>query len=502
MISQHSRLDVPGGVRRVPLLGVFVVIALFTSPVASQHFQIRDDPQGGDCVGRGIGNWDQGTKTCTLTASQTASISIEDDGVTLDGRGLQLRRGPGARAVGVTVQNRREVTVRRLQVLGFNQGILVQGGESNSVVDCSITGSTRRAIVLQRTLGNTVHDNRINSPSAVGITVFWSNDNQVTKNILSLTPRGIDIMRSDHNIVDRNHVQGTGILLGTGIDLAGSSHNTISRNLVRRSIQAGVSIDRGDDNRVFFNRILNNSSTAFFQGAGRDNLVFCNDFEGHTHGVELWGGPNHVWWNNLYATDDARDAFGGVNTFNQPRPVGGNFWKLHTPNCQDANGDRFCDAPYVFAGNQDNLPHVAPIAWINNPEICFLPGEDVSYYTPWEELRRWYDSLSHMVRPLITAISSGNLEGLHDLLSEDVTMITAEGLIEGREAVVARLEERWRCGEARPEIINLGEASAGPTVTEIEIDGCDQKPMRLVVISRYLGEEVGRRIESLILGSR
>lgn len=60
---------------------------IFIQPRTSTRY-IVDNETGGDCPL--IGNWDYGTKTCTLTTSLTQAIEIDSNGITLDGNGKNI----------------------------------------------------------------------------------------------------------------------------------------------------------------------------------------------------------------------------------------------------------------------------------------------------------------------------------------------------------------------------------------------------------------------------
>jgi len=53
--------------------------------------------------------------------------------------------------------------------------------------------------------------------------------------------------------------------------------------------------------------------------------------------------------------------------FNEPLPVGGNYWSNWTS--PDNNLDGFIDSPYVFTGGVDNLPWATLDGWINTPTL-------------------------------------------------------------------------------------------------------------------------------------
>ena len=76
---------------------------------------------------------------------------------------------------------------------------------------------------------------------------------------------------------------------------------------------------------------------------------------------------NQIFNNNLTADNIPAYVSGGSgNVFNQPGPVGGNYWSNYT-GCVDGNGDNICDAAYVFTGGQDNMPWTTANGWLVPP---------------------------------------------------------------------------------------------------------------------------------------
>lgn len=474
-------------------------------PVMAQHYRIIDDPQGGDCIGQQIGNWDAGTKTCTLTASQLASISIEDDGITLDGSGLMLRHVAGARAVGVMLDGRKNVVVRKLRVFGFSEGVVIVQGHSNTVRDCHISGPANMAtgITLDRTHQNRVRKNTVISTIGRGITLNKSHHNRLTKNSILLNPRGsILVWDSTNNLIGKNTLRGTGVRGSNGINFTKSHLNEISGNEISQHSQYGIVFNKSNNNRIYFNSIMNNDQNSFFLWDGNHNLLFCNDFQGHVDGVELMGAAvgNQTWWNNFLLNDSAVDLVGArLNVFQHPRPEGGNYWKINAANCVDANGDRFCDGPYVFRGNQDDLPQVNPIPWVNNPAVCLAPAEVITGYGEPPERLQWDSTVVDLVQLFDTAVIEGKLQMLLPNLANDITLITDEETITGTNAVLTELDTLLNCSEGRSTIQAVSSQPDGdPAIIEFRISRCSYKPIRLAMVSRIRKGLDVREVTSIV----
>jgi hypothetical protein len=138
--------------------------------------------------------------------------------------------------------------------------------------------------------------------------------------------------------------------------------------------------------------------------------------------------------NNFYLADTAQDlaAGGGGNRFDTGTT--GNYWANNIPACVDANGDGFCDAPYIFIGNQDNHPWFRPVPWKLYPSACFNAG---SHNDPPPETTARLVAIEWGL-----AVANGNEQDIAGRLAPDVQLTTAEGaVIVGGEAVVAYLKK-------------------------------------------------------------
>ncbi|MHB9111595.1 MAG: NosD domain-containing protein [Thermoleophilia bacterium] len=119
-----------------------------------------------------------------------------------------------------------------------------------------------------------------------------------------------------------------------------SAGNTISQNVITNNTQNGIRVTQSMNNIIDSNVISNNSSYGLHMGNNSDNnLVYNNDFINSMQ-VYVAGSTGNI--------------------FNQPAPVGGNYWSNHATaaqGCVNADNDRFCDAAFSpFAGVTDNLP--------------------------------------------------------------------------------------------------------------------------------------------------
>lgn len=100
---------------------------VFIQPRPSTYF-LTNGVGGGDCEGKGIGIWNEATKTCTLTGNATQTIQIGlgfeiGDGVTLDGAGYTVYGGGN----GIYVYGASNVTITNIVVESSSIAVSVDG---------------------------------------------------------------------------------------------------------------------------------------------------------------------------------------------------------------------------------------------------------------------------------------------------------------------------------------------------------------------------------------
>lgn len=218
---------------------LFAAFLLFIGGSASAY-SIRDDATGGDCTQ--IGTWDSATKTCTLTIDlynqspdfRGAAISIDADGITLDGNGriisgtkLWNTAGTGVYLSGITA-----VTVKNLNIQGFWAGVYINyasgnilsnniladnwdgifmiGSSNNQFSANTISGNNYYGIKLHSSSGNAFFNNSISS-NWIGMLIWaWSNSNVFTRNNITYNARWGYITGSYENLIYNNICIGNG----------------------------------------------------------------------------------------------------------------------------------------------------------------------------------------------------------------------------------------------------------------------------------------------------
>lgn len=493
---------------------LFLALVFGADPAAAQYV-LRDDPTGGDCEPGGIGAWSPAEKRCRLTADLQGTIELGADGIALDGAGHVLTPRPGDVAA-VQVDGRRGTITENVVARGFSVGIRIQGGSGNRVVrSTSVAGAPAPGaavcgILLDGTTGAEVAENTIEDSRGSGICLVSSTRNRVTSNrVRRVSDAGIELTASNENWITRNEVRGGPGLPSRGLFLFASRDNAIVFNVVSDHGGAAVEISTSDRQRTFFNVLSSSPGGGVVIDHGNHNLTFCNDSSATSFGFDVSAGSagNIFWMNNLYGDDTARDAAGAAlgNLFALAPPAGGNYWKENAPFCIDANGDRFCDLPHPFLGNQDVLPWLNPIPWRLLPEICLLDGPILPDPPPPSSRPPIEAALAIDARALLRAVerlASGDGTTLAAGLAADAALLDDAKLVTGRAAVVAALASRTAChvGPVRLRM-SLLPSAANDGLVSLTVEPCDRPAFRLVGRFEDTEQPAPRRLRRLLVES-
>ena len=328
---------------------------VFVLPIPSTKF-IYNSPTGGDCTT--IGTWDAATKTCTLNRNVTETIQLGKDAnlapVTLNGNGFAVSaRGVG---LGVVIPNGMVgAAVKNLKLNNLTRGIYMDVGSSGSTITGNTFISVSTGIYLYSSNGNTITDNNftLNFPYSVhhGIQLF----NSCSNNLIS------------RNTFTENTLTPTSGIYIYNLSTTPSTNNTVSHNVISMA-NTGIYIS-GAVNNTFTDNTLSKNGIGMYlwppspSSPNLDNKIYHNNFLDNT----------------IQISDQSTTA----NTFNQPKPVGGNYWSNHTG--PDANSDGFVDTGYMIrAGVYDNLPFTRQNGWIP-PADALPPTTTDNATTGWQK---------------------------------------------------------------------------------------------------------------------
>ena len=182
-----------------------------------------------------------------------------------------------------------------LYLVGVNGGAFDGSSQAGTVYLINCSGITLKGLVL--------------SSNFVGALLWHTSNSRL---------EGLQASGNQHGIWLRN----------------GSNGNTLAGNTIDGSRSYGVYIEGSSGNTLTGNEIRNSGTYGLYLAGASNNQAVKNRFL-----------ANRV---HAYGTG------GGGNTFNQPKPDGGNFWDDWT--APDNDGDGFVDTPRVFTGGEDDLP--------------------------------------------------------------------------------------------------------------------------------------------------
>jgi|GEM_PF-2449420 len=367
---------------------------IFIQPRESTKI-LTDDATGGDCTL--IGTWDDTNNICTLTTNVTETIEIQDDGITLDCDGHTIT-GTGTGS-GVFLNAVDNVTVKNCTISNFSDGILLEDSDNNTIQDNTITDVGDDGIDLNNSDDNEIKGNTVTRAGDDGITLDDMDDadgsdgNTIEGNtIRNSDSDGIFVEDdSDDNDILNNIIFDSG---DDGIEVdddeEDEDNNKFEGNCIINSGGEGIELDDENENNDFINNTIINSNSDGIEFTDDEN--FDNTFKDNTiigsggRGINIDESPNsgNVIFNNNFINNDPPKDDDGVNEFDMPLPIGGNFWsEFNEPSegCFNTNPvDRFCDDPYVFSVNQDDFPYTIPLG-----STCFFqdtqPEDPISMNT-------------------------------------------------------------------------------------------------------------------------
>jgi len=266
------------------------------------------------------GSWNANTKTCTMSQNYVGSVTINGEGITLDGAGNTITLDDLYSSINLQKDN---VTLKNLNIV--RQGIEPTG------------------VGIQVWVSENVNiSNVVIANVASGIQFNWANGGSVINSTITAKYNGITLDGSS-NVIKGNTISSYGIVAG-GV-IPGFNGNS------------GVNVftSTSDSNTVHFNTISNFHFGVYLHLYAQWNTVHSNNFIGNTPNIEIYGG---------YRIN---------NKFNLAAPVGGNYYdQFDSPieGCNDVNQDGFCDVsrPNLRSLNNDELPLTTQSGWGSIPD--------------------------------------------------------------------------------------------------------------------------------------
>jgi parallel beta-helix repeat protein len=199
------------------------------------------------------------------------SIIVEKDDIVVDGAGNTLE-GDGKKSA-IWLENRRNVTIKNMQITHLGEGIRVMGNCENNAI-----------------IGNNITDvGHETSANGIWITLGAS-DTTISGNNITGNYVGIYVYMSGGTIISENCIAAN----GHGIWISGSSNHIIRNNITNNNV--GVSVDV-EDNIIHHNNFVNNTVQAKANEGSSPVNSWDNGAEGN-------------YWSNYNGTDSNGDGIG------------------------------------------------------------------------------------------------------------------------------------------------------------------------------------------------
>ncbi|MCH8906406.1 MAG: right-handed parallel beta-helix repeat-containing protein [Candidatus Heimdallarchaeota archaeon] len=124
---------------------------------------------------------------------------------------------------------------------------------------------------------NTISNNFFAGNSFAGVSIFNSDGNVISGNVITMSDQGISVGSAQENEISNNQIFEN---WGSGIDLFGGNDNVISGNIIHHNGQ-GIGLGDSHNNFIRFNEIFENFGDGIFLVGSQENLISENTIYGN-----------------------------------------------------------------------------------------------------------------------------------------------------------------------------------------------------------------------------
>jgi parallel beta-helix repeat protein len=241
----------------------------------------------------------------------------------------------------VILVNADNVLVKGLTIKGSGSAGIYVTGAFSCIIKDNVLDENNDGIYLINSDDNSIVGNEIRSCNHKAIVLWFSENNEVSENMILRNTYGICLEESSANIVLLNTLIGNEY----GIRLFYSNDNIISSNIVKKNNQ-GISLMQSSSNNIIFNNL------------------FDNDINVIDEGVNFWNSDEVTFSKNI---------IGGPF-------IGGNFWSDYSG--IDENVDGLGDTPYVISIINNNLDNY-PLLYSWSTQCVFVDDDYTSSTLGW-----------------------------------------------------------------------------------------------------------------------
>jgi len=404
------------GIMLTMLLISMLTLAFDTQPVkASGTIYIRADGS----VDPSTAPIQRDGNLYTFTANISELIVVQGNNIIVNGNDYVLQgTGDGK---GFDLSSRRNVTIEKVCITGFDYGIYLRESTGNSIESNTITNCVY-GILLDRSPNTTMRNNIITNNRWDGIFLTASDNSMIKNNTvmnhgkwglylgysLGVTLRDNKIAGNRwnfgisvsfiHNIDDSNTLDGKPIYYwinqhdgqvpanagyvaiinslnitvknlnltknGQGLVLVNSKKCLIENCLITKMGYYGIQLVNSDDNIIRTNNITDNKDGYFdvgiaLQSYSTANTISNNLIKNNGQDILLHKSDNNTIYHNNFVNNTAQaSSEGSTNIWDSGYPSGGNYWSDYTG--VDGDGDGIGDTAYAKGLIIDRYPLMNP----------------------------------------------------------------------------------------------------------------------------------------------
>jgi len=372
---------------RFLLLSVLVVFLVgIMVPNAFAQIYITDDATGGGCTT--IGTWDSASKTCTLTSDVSEPITIDSDGITLDGNNHTVTMPDKIYNQnyenGVSSSNHKDLTIKNFNIVcpeNYNcgSGVHVHG---QTVSDSSLD-----------TYGTLNVDNiTIEQNNFSGQGMF----NGITTDIMGWSNNYVSFAPPVNLIIKNNYIENcchggadyyAAMSIGTtsGAEIFGNTIIWTDTSIPLTQRGQGI-VGGGGEGAKIYDNVIDGVDIAFQPSNGQ--MFFENEIKNVYRVTENWSGN---WDYDVINNNIQNYEYASNDTF--PPHFDGNYWANHdTENegCADTDYDNICEGGIHGDANSWNIPNgwdttITTNESITDQEATSNSGAAVTFSAPVAE---------------------------------------------------------------------------------------------------------------------
>ena len=249
--------------------------------VPDAPYTITDDSTGGDC--QYIGNWNSGSKTCTLTYTSTDihstghGIIIDGHDITLDGSSNKIYGDGGSNDFGVDARNSDNFTIKNLHIKEFGIGIRAGNSNGGTITSVNLLDNSVDGLYAEYVTALKVTSNNISSNGRNGITLNGGSSSALS---CSVNNSGAFV------------VQGNWVASNTGNGIEAFNHSGICFDQNTANVNDyGFYVTTYNNDLFYDNTANSNTNTGFYFASGATPATFTGN-TASGNGVDFEGVPD------------------------------------------------------------------------------------------------------------------------------------------------------------------------------------------------------------------